>query len=52
VEAAEGRMAHDNGWNGVNGNHMFDVFDTIPLIPLHYHEPQLMCHQPPVGHSD
>ena len=42
VEAAEGRMAHDNGRNGVNGmewnqtheNHLFDVFDTIPPIPL------------------
>ena len=42
VEAAEGRTAHNNGWNSVNGmasNHVFDVFDTIPLIPTsHYHE--------------
>jgi hypothetical protein len=38
VEAAEGRTAHNNGWNGANGikkgNHVFDVVDTIPLIPV------------------
>jgi hypothetical protein len=37
VEAAEGRAAHNNVWNGANGmasNHVFDVFDTIPPIPL------------------
>uniref|UniRef100_A0A674DER8 Heparan sulfate proteoglycan 2 n=1 Tax=Salmo trutta TaxID=8032 RepID=A0A674DER8_SALTR len=39
VEAAEGRTAHNNGWNGAwngikHGNHVFDVFDTIPQIPL------------------
>lgn len=37
VEAAEGRTAHNNGWNGANGmapNHVLDVFDTIPLILL------------------
>ena len=37
MEAAEGRTAHNNVWNGANGmasNHVFDVLDTIPLIPL------------------
>jgi hypothetical protein len=37
VEAAEGRTAHNNVWNGANGmasHHVFDVFDTIPLILL------------------
>jgi hypothetical protein len=40
VEAGEGRTAHNNGWNGVNGmasnhgTHVLDVFDTIPLQPL------------------
>ena len=46
-EAAEGRTAHNNGWNRVNGmtsNHVFDIFDTVPLIPLQ----PLKCHQPPV----
>jgi hypothetical protein len=36
LESAEGRTAHNNGWNRSNGmasNHVF-VFDTIPLIPL------------------
>ena len=39
-EAAEGKTAHNNGWTGVNewykthGNHVFDEFDTIPLIPF------------------
>uniref|UniRef100_A0A674F6M0 Transmembrane protein 110, like n=1 Tax=Salmo trutta TaxID=8032 RepID=A0A674F6M0_SALTR len=31
-EAAEGRMAHNNGWNGVNGNHVFS--DTVLFIPF------------------
>jgi hypothetical protein len=33
-EAAEGRIAHNNVWNGANGmaNHVFDEFDTSPLI--------------------
>ena len=55
VKAAEGRMAHNNGWNGVNGmvsKHVFDVFDTVPLIALQpvsrARPPQLTCHQPPV----
>jgi hypothetical protein len=34
------------------GNHVFDVFDTVPLIPLQplpwAHSPQIRCHQPPV----
>ena len=54
MEAAEGRTAH-NGWNGANGmasNHVFNVYDTIPLIPLQpfpqARPPQLSCHQPPV----
>lgn len=37
LEAAEGKMAHNNCWNGADGmasNHVFDVFDTISLIPL------------------
>jgi hypothetical protein len=37
VEAVEGRTAHDNGWNEVNGmalNYVFNVFDSIPPIPL------------------
>jgi hypothetical protein len=40
VEAAEGRTAHNNGWNGANGmasnmeTSVFDVFDTVPLISL------------------
>jgi hypothetical protein len=31
------RAAHINGWNGANGmdsNHVFDIFDTVLLIPL------------------
>jgi hypothetical protein len=44
VEAAEGRMDHNNGWNGANGNH---VFDSIPLIlpqPIpRARPPQLRC---------
>ena len=38
VEAAEGKTAQNNVWNGANGmasSHVFDVFDIIPLIPLH-----------------
>ena len=55
VEAADGRMAHNNRWNGANGmasNHVFDEFDTIPQIPLQplprARPPQLRCDQPPV----
>ena len=53
-EASEGRMAHNNGleqskWNG---NHVFDVFDTIPLVLLQLlpqaRSPQLMSPRPPV----
>ena len=37
---------------GNHGNHVFDVFDTIPLILLQSLErdgsSQLRCHQPPV----
>jgi hypothetical protein len=36
----------------IPGNYVFDVFVTIPLIPLQSllqaHSPQLRCHQPPV----
>ena len=39
-------------WHQTHGNHVFDVFDTIPLIllqPLPWASPpQLRCHQPPV----
>ena len=39
-------------WHQTPGNHVFDVFDTIPLIPLQSlpraRAPQLWCHQPPV----
>jgi hypothetical protein len=40
------------GWHETPGNHMFDPFDTIPLIP-HQSFPrarshQLRCHQLPV----
>ena len=58
MDAAEGRMAHNNGWNNANGmaswngNHVFDLFDTIPLIPLQplprARPPQLRGPQPPV----
>ena len=55
VEAAEGKTAHTNGWNRANGmalNRVFDLFDTIPPIPLRplprARPPQLRCHQPPV----
>ena len=55
MEPAEGRTAHNNGWNEVNGmqsNHVFDVFDTTPLILLQplprARPPQLRCHKPPV----
>ena len=35
------------GWSGVTpGNHVFDVFDTIPLILQSL--PRTRCHQPPV----
>ena len=37
VEAAEGRTAHNNGWDGANGmasNHVFDVFHNIPPNPF------------------
>ena len=60
-EAAEGRTAHINGWNGLNGmasntwKYVFDVFDTIPPIPLlsliRACSPQLRCHQLPVPHT-
>jgi hypothetical protein len=49
VEAAEGRTAHNNDWNGAEWNGirhmetMFDVFDTIPLIPL---QPSPPAHPP------
>jgi hypothetical protein len=40
AEAAEGRTAHNNGWNRA-----FAVFDTILLQPLpRAHPPQLRCH--------
>ena len=52
VEAAEGRTAHYNGWNGGNrmvSNHEFDAIQLIPLQSLpQVHPPQLRCHQPPV----
>jgi hypothetical protein len=38
-------------WHQTHGNHVFHVFDTIPLIllqPLRACSPQLRCHQPPV----
>jgi hypothetical protein len=39
-------------WHQTPGNHVFDVFDTIPLIQLQSlplaRSPQLRCHQPPV----
>ena len=59
LEAAEGRTAHNNGWNGANGNHgnhVSDVFDTIPLIPVQplprACPPPLRCHQPPVSETN
>ena len=61
VEAAEGRTAHNNVWNGVNGmayNNTIGIKhrETTRWIPFqqchssHYQEPvpQLRCHQPPV----
>ena len=61
MESAEGTTAHSNVWNRANGNdtthgnHVFDVFDTIPVIwiqPLPRARPhQLRCHQPPVSES-
>ena len=33
VEADEGRTPQME-WHQTPGNHVFDVFDTIPLIPL------------------
>ena len=43
-------------WHHTPGNHVFDVFDTIPMIPLQSLpqacSPQLRCHQPPVLHSN
>jgi hypothetical protein len=39
-------------WHQTNRNHVFNVFDNIPLIPLQplprACPPQLRCHQPPV----
>ena len=58
-EAAEGRTAHNNVWNGVDRmvsntckpRYVFDTFAFIPLQPLLWaRPPQWMCHQPPVVH--
>jgi hypothetical protein len=39
-------------WHQTSGNHVFDVFDAIPPIPLQplpqALPPKLSCHQPPV----
>ena len=39
-------------WCQTHGNLLFELFDSIPLIPLHplpwARPPQLRCHQPPV----
>ena len=39
-------------WHETYGHYAFEVFATIPLIPLQQlpraHSPQLGCHQPPV----
>ena len=40
VEAAEGRTAHSNGWNGVNVMLSTNVIDTIPLTPIQPFSPQ------------
>ena len=41
-------------WHQTPGNHVFGVFDTIPLIPLQSlpqaRPPPLRCHQPPLTH--
>ena len=41
-------------WHQTHGNHMFDVFDSIPLISLQplprARPPQLRSNQPPVIH--
>ena len=39
-------------WHPTHGNHVFDLFDNVPPIPLQplprARPPQLMCQQPPV----
>jgi hypothetical protein len=39
-------------WHQAHGNHVLDVSDTVPPIPLQLllqaRPPQLRCHQPPV----
>ena len=51
VEAAEGRMAHNNGWKGADGMASYTWFPLILLQPLPgARPPQLRCHQPPVVH--
>ena len=39
-------------WHQTHGNHVFDVFNTIPPFPLQplprARPPQFRCHQPPV----
>ncbi|CDQ98955.1 unnamed protein product [Oncorhynchus mykiss] len=55
VEASERSVAQIE-WHQSPGNHVIDLFDTIPLIPLQplpqAHPPQLRCHQPPVVEVD
>ena len=40
VETAEGRMAHNKGWNRANGMASNYVFDAIPFLfgSSHYHK--------------
>ena len=51
IEAAMGRMTQMES-HKMPGNHVFDVFNTIPMISLQSlpqaRPPQLRIHQPPV----
>ena len=53
MDAAEGRIAHNNGWAGTNGMASItwkpDTIQPIPLLPLpRVCPPKLSCHQSPV----
>jgi hypothetical protein len=38
-------------WHQTHGNHVFDVFDTIPYILSYYHEPILPIKVPPTSYE-
>ena len=55
-EAAEGRTAHNNGWNGVNGMISTTLkprvcvwYHSMYSVPAYTMSPQIMCNKPPVN---